>query len=278
MSLKRYFDILGLPETATSSEVRKRYRALAMRLHPDKNPSKEAKDQFIKITEAYDVLLGKKESTQTSKKTSKTKTTQEDRIKEARKRYQDQSRKEALENERYYQSLIHGKKWKLIQLNAIIGLALSLLLISDLFLPSVFEEDRVTAYSLDVYRGTGGKSISLLKTAQEKEIWVENVNFTLYAYYPEIYIERSRIFRDPIHVISKQKTKLAYFKARYTFRSATIPVVLVFLIPIFTIYFKRKTVVFTLFWHLSLYLTGLVIVFFLIYNNHWLHLLTFGRI
>jgi ElaB/YqjD/DUF883 family membrane-anchored ribosome-binding protein len=278
MSLKRYFDILGLPETASSSEVRKRYRALAMRLHPDKNPSKEAKDQFIKITEAYDILLGKNKSTQTSKKTTKTKTTQEDRIKEARMRYQDQQRKEALENERYYQSLIHGKKWKLIHLNALVGLALSLLLISDLFLPSVFEDDRVTAYALDVYRGTGGKSISLLKTEQEKEIWVENVNFTLYAYYPEIYIERSRIFRDPIHVISKQKTKLAYFKARYTFRSATIPVVLVFLIPIFTIYFKRKTVVFTLFWHLSLYLTGLVIVFFLIYNNHWLHLLSFGRI
>jgi hypothetical protein len=245
-------------------------------LHPDKNPSKEAKDQFIKITEAYDILLGKKPAAAIAKKSTQTKASKDDRVKQARRRYEDQQRKEAIENERYYQSLIHGKKWKLIKLNALLGAVLSILLVSDLFLPSVFEEDRVEAYSLDVYRAVGGKSISLIRTEKGKDFWIENVNFTLYAYYPDVYIERSRIFRDPIHVISKQKTKHEYFKAYYTFRAATFPTILIFLMPLFTIYFKRKTIVFTLFWHLSLYLTGAAILFFLITNNHWLHLLTFG--
>ncbi len=278
MSLKRYYDILGLPETATPGEVRKKYRSLAMRLHPDKNPSKEAQNQFIKITEAYDIVLGKKEEPLQRKKAATAKSTQEDRIKEARKRYEDQLRKEAIENERYYQSLIHGKHWKLIKLNALIGCVLSLLLICDHFLPPVYEEDRIEAYSLDVYRSVGGKSISLIKTAEGKKIWLENVNYTLYAYFPEIYIERSRIFRDPTHVISKQKTKNVSFKAYYTFYAATVPTVMIFLIPLFTLLYKRRTVFFTLFWHLSIYLSGAGILFFLITNNHWLHLLTFGWI
>ena len=278
MSLKRYYDLLGLPETATQNEVRKKYRSLAMRLHPDKNPSKEAQYQFIKITEAYEIVIGKKEKPTQRKKSSSPKARQEDRVKEARKRYEDQKRKEAIENERYYQSLINGKGWKFIKLNALIGLVLSLLLISDHFLPPIYEEDRIAAYSLDVYRAVGGKSISLIKTEEGKEFWIENMNYTLYAYFPEIYVERSRIFRDPIHIISKQKTKNESFKAYYTFYASSIPTVLLFLIPFFTILYKRRTVFFTLFWHLSVYLSGATIVFFLITNNHWLHLLTFGWI
>jgi len=67
MSLKPYYDILGLPATASSVEVRKQYRKLAMSLHPDKNPSPEAKERFIRITDAYEILCGKKEGPFTSR-------------------------------------------------------------------------------------------------------------------------------------------------------------------------------------------------------------------
>lgn len=53
-----YYDILGLIRTATEPEVKKAYRQLALKWHPDKNPDKkeEAEAKFKQIGEAYFVL------------------------------------------------------------------------------------------------------------------------------------------------------------------------------------------------------------------------------
>jgi len=52
-----YYKILGLEKTASSEEIKKAYRKLALKYHPDKNPDdKEAEEQFKKISEAYAVL------------------------------------------------------------------------------------------------------------------------------------------------------------------------------------------------------------------------------
>jgi curved DNA-binding protein CbpA len=56
-----YYSILGLPQNASRDAVKKAYRRLAMQYHPDKNPSPDAKQKFILLTEAYDGLMsGKK--------------------------------------------------------------------------------------------------------------------------------------------------------------------------------------------------------------------------
>lgn len=57
MTKKDYYSILGVNKTATEDEIKKAYRKLAMKLHPDKNPGdKKAEDKFKEATEAYDVL------------------------------------------------------------------------------------------------------------------------------------------------------------------------------------------------------------------------------
>lgn len=55
--MANYYEVLGLQKTATNDEIKKAYRSLAFKYHPDRNPgNKEAEDKFKEITCAYDVL------------------------------------------------------------------------------------------------------------------------------------------------------------------------------------------------------------------------------
>ena len=53
-----YYGILGVPQNASDTEIKKAYRKLAMQYHPDRNPGKEkwANEKFKEINEAYAVL------------------------------------------------------------------------------------------------------------------------------------------------------------------------------------------------------------------------------
>ena len=57
MAKRDYYDILGLSKSASASEVKKAYRKLALKYHPDKNPDDDvAEDKFKEAAEAYEVL------------------------------------------------------------------------------------------------------------------------------------------------------------------------------------------------------------------------------
>ncbi len=57
MSKRDFYDILGVSKSASADEIKKAYRKLAIKYHPDKNPGdKEAEENFKEAAEAYDVL------------------------------------------------------------------------------------------------------------------------------------------------------------------------------------------------------------------------------
>ncbi|GIX91620.1 dnaJ homolog subfamily B member 9 [Caerostris extrusa] len=53
---KDYYDVLGVDKKASSKEIKKAFRKLAMQYHPDKNKDPDAENRFREIAEAYEVL------------------------------------------------------------------------------------------------------------------------------------------------------------------------------------------------------------------------------
>ena len=56
MAGKKYYKILNLTENASLKEVKKRYKQLAKKYHPDVNKEKNAHSKFLKIKEAYEKM------------------------------------------------------------------------------------------------------------------------------------------------------------------------------------------------------------------------------
>ena len=57
MAKRDYYEVLGVNKNATEDEIKKAYRKIAIKYHPDRNPgNKEAEEKFKEAAEAYDVL------------------------------------------------------------------------------------------------------------------------------------------------------------------------------------------------------------------------------
>lgn len=281
MPLDKYYKILNLEPGASKDEIRKAYRAMVMLYHPDKNKAPGAEEHFLNIKEAYDILSGKKEvpnSVQTrSRSTPEMRKEEHDkRVREAQKRYDEQLKKEFIENELYFRKLTSGRKWRFFRAMAFVGIILSALLILDRFLPHHFVEDKVIAYSLNRAHSEEGQKISLVETENGHKFWISRIRYSLVSKAPYIYIEKSWIFHNPIRLVSREKLGYRFYPIHFRFYRHTWLLLILFLLPSFTIWYKRRTITFTVLYNFAYYGISGLMIFYLLTGDRWAHLLTLG--
>jgi len=64
---EKYYNLLGIPTTATSEEIKERFRELALKYHPDKSKNKtKAEEKFKQILHAYEMITQKKKAEATA--------------------------------------------------------------------------------------------------------------------------------------------------------------------------------------------------------------------
>lgn len=283
MTNSECYRILELPVGASDALIKKQFKKLALRFHPDRNPSPEAHEHFILISNAVDQLLKAKDTatTQTRKKSrptnpEKKRAEQEQRIRVAKERFEQQRRSDELEQERYFRSLTTGKKWQLYKLIALLSFTLSIVLLLDLMLPHHQEKDKMVAFYPKAIGGIKYDYVYEIAFSKNNTLFAQRFFENWKLSESPVIIEKSRLFHTPVsfHEMNSSPSIQAYFD--FNLAAFGLPLMILFLVPLIPYFFQRKTVYFTFLYHVSFWLIGPLGVIILGTGERLSHLLTLG--
>lgn len=283
MTNSECYRILELPVGASDALIKKQFKKLALRFHPDRNPSPEAHEHFILISNAVDQLLKAKDTatTQTRKKSrptnpEKKRAEQEQRIRVAKERFEQQRRSDELEQERYFRSLTTGKKWQLYKLIALLSFSLSIALLLDLMLPHHQEKDKMVAFYPKAIGGIKYDYVYEIAFSKNNTLFAQRFFENWKLSESPVIIEKSRLFHTPVsfHEMNSSPSIQAYFD--FNLAAFGLPLMILFLVPLIPYFFQRKTVYFTFLYHVSFWIIGPLGIIILGTGERLSHLLTLG--
>lgn len=268
---QKYFRVLGIAPTTDKAIIKKAYRKLAFKYHPDVNDSAEAQSKFVELTDAYDILLGVKKIVKrrvpgqpnpNQKSTTKTaKEERDERIKAAKTRYKRAKEKELEEEARYYLNLISGWKWRFLKIFSIISFILVFFLVLDFVLPT--KSELFVVHNFESNDLSGQLHFNIGNTIHFFDVYQAIAIKT----FPLIELNTTPIFNDLksftfLNGPSTGRVVEPMFCYLYFFPL----VVILLLVPLVTVLYKRPTPVFSVFHKISFYISPLLFLFICLSN------------
>lgn len=283
MTRAECFRLLNLPADSTDAQIRKQYKKLALRLHPDVNPDPLAHEVFIKLGKAVEILLNPdyKESVAEEKRTSRRAANESEeerleRMRMAKMRYEQQKMQQAHDNNRYFASLTSGMRWSIYKYIMRISLVLSLALSTEFFLPMHYEHDVLLGSSKSLNNGIIKGNITGIELQNRGKYYVQNNIYAWKYAYPEVIIETTWFLHTPVKMITSDD--FTRYRTPFDFHIGSIRfgLIILFLVPLYPYLRRRKTLSFVFLYHLSFWGVGTIATYILLTQDRIWHLLTLG--
>ena len=150
------YRILQLKPGASEAEIKRQYKRMALKVHPDINPSPKANEEFILLAKAVEILLSPEPETpldrqaQREAKKNETESEKKERMEQAKMRYEYQKAKKQEEENAYFNALTSGPRWFIFKWIIRISWIFALALVLDVVLPKHLEKDELIAYDLSL--------------------------------------------------------------------------------------------------------------------------------
>lgn len=284
MTRSEAYRLLGLKPGATEGEIRKRYKILALKVHPDINPDPDANEQFIQLTNAVELLLSPDvplyhhELNNGRSRTTRSESPEEQkrRMDEARRRFEQQKRQKQHENERYFHQLTSGRRWLFFRWITIIGCVLSLALILDAFLPVHYEKDELIAFSKYNYNGILHEKITILELKDLGRYFAETERGIWLSTYPEVLVKKTWLLHTPVEFFSTDDFQIMHTQFDFHLGSIRWIIAGLLLIPLITRLRRRRDFTYVFLYQFSFWGIGLLELYLLITQHRLEHLLTLG--
>lgn len=280
----KYYEVFGLTEGATKSEVKRQYRKLAMKFHPDRNPDPKAHKLFLDLTEAYQILMDDsavrptrniRDTTSTSTKSAAEQ--RQERYRQGQERYRQYIQNKKIASERAFQNFTQGIRWKIFKISAIISCIVGILLFLDFVLPTRTENHVIISSSSRTYNGLNNNLIREVNTDKNISMYLADFYLTeKIRTWPVVDVERTFIFRNPVMVVHRYENEIDRYAVDFSVANLFPYLSLLLLIPVLTYHYKKNSPGFYIAYFISQYLIVLVVVYILFSQLRWLHALTFG--
>lgn len=285
MSGSHYYNVLGLPDGSSDAAVKKRFRELAKKYHPDLNPDEKATETFRNLLDAYERILKKDFGT---KNTVRKESSPQSYGSSAHERNQDFHRKaweryERLRKEQekdlndFYQSFLQGKKKLFIRTIGLVSFICLIALIADELLPPVAIKDRVINFNRTSYQSFEGARVNEINTGRGMTLFPANYFPNKFISNPNITIYQSAICRSNRYLVHHAFGIKETVPIHFTFYWSRMVLYLFFIFSIGMVFLRKKGVLLVLGSWFSMYIVFPVSMIFLLLNGRIISILTLGN-